>query len=172
MLSICFNSSTDNLLRSVSTAARAAVLATLVVSLAACGVFHHRKPHAGPKVVIELLELAEDGVATTAFPQYWKRNTLVVDMRGAASSGKFLLKPREGRAWPMRVAFRVTPGSIGLTEVRAEQRMLIPVTREGAQPVDIELASSIRQSPVTGPQRRTQLLRKRQVLGIVRTGLD
>lgn len=131
------------MLRSISIAARAVVLTTLVVSLAACGLFHRGKAPAGPKVVIELMELAEDGTPTTAFPQYWKRNTLVVDLRGAASSGKFILKPRAGRAWPMRVAFRVTPGSIGLIEVRAEQRMLIPVTRAGVQPVDIELAPGV-----------------------------
>jgi len=79
--------------------------------------------------VNELQELAQDGTATQAFPQYWKRNTLVVDMQGAASTGKLTLKPRAGATWPVRLAFRVSPGTLGLIEVRADQRMLIPIRR-------------------------------------------
>ena len=86
---------------------------------------------------------AQDGTKTNAFPQSWKRNTLVVDMQGAASAGQFTLEPHRGRGWPMRLAFRVRPGAIGLIEVRADQRMLIPVTREGTQAVDIELAPGV-----------------------------
>ena len=43
----------------------------------------------------------------------------------------------------MRVAFRVTPGTLGLLEVQADQRMLIPVTREGTAPVDLELVPGV-----------------------------
>jgi hypothetical protein len=35
------------------------------------------------------------------------------------------------------------PGSIGLLEVRGDQRMLIPVTREGTQVVDLELVPGV-----------------------------
>ena len=96
-----------------------------------------------PESVSELLELATDGTVTQAFPQYWKRNTLVVDMQTAAASGTLILKPREGARWPARLAFRVTPGSIGVLEVRAAQRMLIPVTKEGTKPVDVELIPGV-----------------------------
>jgi len=90
-----------------------------------------------------MLELAEDGTPTNAFPQYWARNTLVIDMQSAASAGKFILKPRRGHDWPMRLAFRARPGTLGLIEVRAAQRMLIPVTREGTAAVDIELVPGV-----------------------------
>jgi len=121
---------------------RTATLALAAIFLSACGHMGSRSGQA-PRSVNELMEIAEDGTPTRAFPQYWKRNTLVLDMQGAASAGKFNLKPRKGHQWPMRVAFRVTPGKIGLIEVQAEQRMLIPVTREGAQAVDIELVPGV-----------------------------
>ncbi len=128
----------------VSTAVRATVVATLACGLAACGHMPWQKsaPPA-PESVSELLELATDGTVTQAFPQYWKRNTLVVDMQTAAASGTLILKPREGARWPARLAFRVTPGSIGVLEVRAAQRMLIPVTKEGTKPVDVELIPGV-----------------------------
>jgi hypothetical protein len=43
----------------------------------------------------------------------------------------------------VRVAFRVVPGSIGLLEVQADQRMLLPVAREGTKPVDLELVAGV-----------------------------
>jgi len=123
---------------------RTLALASLLIVLAACGHLHSKnRVSLGAKGVSELLEMAEDGTRTYAFPQYWKRNTLVLDLQGAASAGKLVLKPREGAGWPMRLAFRVRPGTLGLIEVRAEQRMLIPVTREGSKAVDIELLPGV-----------------------------
>jgi hypothetical protein len=43
----------------------------------------------------------------------------------------------------MRMAFRVTPGSIGVLEVRGEQRMVMPVAQEGATPIDLELVPGV-----------------------------
>jgi hypothetical protein len=123
---------------------RTAALAMLALTLCACSHMPwHKKPAEPPGSVHELLEVAEDGTRTNAFPQYWVRNTLVIDMQGAASAGQFILKPRGGHGWPMRLAFRAKPGTLGLIEVRAEQRMLIPVTREGVAAVDIELAPGV-----------------------------
>ena len=128
----------------VSSVARGAAIAALAFALTACGHMPWRsRPAPVAQPVQELQELAADGTPTRAFPQYWKRNTLVIDLQSAATSGKFVLKPREGRAWPVRIAFRARPGTLGVIEVQAEQRMLIPVTAEGAQPVDIELIPGI-----------------------------
>jgi hypothetical protein len=113
--------------------------------LTACGSmpWSHKEP-AAPRAVNELVELAADGVTTNAFPQYWKRNTLVVDLLTAASTGgELTLKPKEGGKWPVRIAFRVMPGSVGLLEVQADQRLLMPVTREGTKPVDLELVPGV-----------------------------
>jgi hypothetical protein len=123
---------------------RIAALALLIFALAACGHMPWgTKPGDLPGSVRELIEMAADGTKTNAFPQYWARNTLVIDLQAAAPSGKVILKPRRGHAWPMRLAFRARPGTLGLIEVLAAQRMLIPVTREGTAPVDIELAPGI-----------------------------
>jgi hypothetical protein len=104
----------------------------------------HHKATPGPQAVSELIELAPDGAPTTVFPQYWKRNTLVVDLMTAASNGgQVTLKTREGQKWPQRIAFRVMPGTIGLLEVQADQRLLMPVTREGTKPVDLELVPGV-----------------------------
>ena len=68
----------------------------------------------------------------------------MVDLQSAASSGGTLtLKPRDGGKWPVRLAFRVMPGTLGLIEVQADQRLLMPVTREGTKPVDLELVPGV-----------------------------
>lgn len=119
-------------------------VAATVLLLAGCGSMPWgKKPPQPPVPVTELVELAADGTPTHAFNQYWKRNTLVLDMQGAATQGSIVLKRREGAKWPVRIAFRVTPGSVGLLEVRGDQRMLIPVTREGTQAVDLELVPGV-----------------------------
>jgi hypothetical protein len=72
-------------------------------------------------------------------PQYWKRNTLVLDLTAASGSGSITLKPAEGTAWPVRLAFRVTPGTIGVLEVQADQRLYLPITPAAGKPIDLEL---------------------------------
>jgi hypothetical protein len=102
------------------------------------------RPAAAPEAVNELMEAASDGTPTQAFPQYWKRNTLVIDLQSAASSGgSVTLKPRGGAKWPVRLAFRVMPGSLGLIEVQADQRLLMPVARDGTKPIDLELVPGV-----------------------------
>jgi hypothetical protein len=131
--------------RTCSALALAVTLGTCLVALTACShmPWHSKTPQA-PKAVSELLEFAADGVATNVFPQYWKRNTLVVDLLTASSSGgQLTLKPRDGAKWPVRIAFRVMPGTLGLLEVQADQRLLMPVTRDGNKPVDLELVAGV-----------------------------
>ena len=132
------------MIRAVQATARGVFIAAAVASIAACGHMPWSKHPAPPvETAHELQELAEDGTPTQAFPQLWKRNTLVVDLQSAASAGKFILKPREGAGWPVRIAFRARPGTLGVIEVHADQRMLIPVTTGGSAPVDLELAPGV-----------------------------
>ena len=102
----------------------------------------HRSPAPPPPEVHELDE-ADAAGASASFPQYWLRNTLVVNLQGASGSGTVVLKPRAGTAWPVRIAFKVTPGSIGELEVRGAQRTVLPITAAGAQPVLLELSPGI-----------------------------
>ena len=120
--------------------------ATLCLALlTGCGYMPwSKKSPAPPEGVNELVESAADGTPTQVFPQYWKRNTLVVDLQSAASSGgTLMLKPHDGGTWPVRLAFRVMPGTLGLIEVQADQRLLMPVTREGVKPLDLELVPGV-----------------------------
>ncbi|HEY6922943.1 MAG TPA: hypothetical protein VI653_05710 [Steroidobacteraceae bacterium] len=103
--------------------------------------WHHKATPPPPQV--HELDETSDGGAAVSFPQYWMRNTLIVDLQGASGSGNVVLKPREGTAWPVRIAFKVMPGSIGELEVRAAQRTVLPVTTQGAKPIVLELSPGI-----------------------------
>jgi len=103
--------------------------------------WRHR-PTAPPQEVHELLITGADGTKA-GFPQYWRRNTLVVDLRGAGGSGTLLLKPAEGTSWPVRLALRVTPGAIGMLELRGDQRLVLRIAPQGTNPLDLDLAPGI-----------------------------
>ena len=122
----------------------AVAAAVCLLALTACSYMPwHKKPPAPPQPVNELVVSGADGAPAQGFPQYWKRNTLVVDLQSASGTGSITLKPGDAGKFPVRVAFRVMPGSIGLLEVQAEQRMLLPVTPTGTKPVDLELVPGV-----------------------------
>jgi hypothetical protein len=123
-------------------AAAAVVLAVPVSgcsSLKAHWPWHHSAP--APPPPAHALDIT--GAAANSFPQLWQRNTLVVDLSAANGSGSITLKPAAGVGWPLRLALRVTPGSIGALEVRAAQRTLLPISTAGGKPVDLELTPGI-----------------------------
>jgi hypothetical protein len=125
--------------------ARAAV-AALALLVAACG--HLRPLHwpwhrHSPAVPAPVHELDIGGAAADAFPQYWKRNTLLVDLSAASGTGSITLRPATAAGWPLRLAFRITPGAIGALEARAAQRIRVPVAAGGGRPIDLELAPGV-----------------------------
>jgi hypothetical protein len=123
--------------------ARAALLPVLL-ALGACSHLHwpwHHTPPAPPAPAYALDISA--GAATGAFAQYWKRNTLLVDLSGASGSGHITLRPAGGEPWPVRLAFRVTPGAFGALEVRGDARELLPINSSGTRAVDLELTPGI-----------------------------
>ena len=71
-------------------------------------------------------------------PQYWDRNTLLIDLSAAPASGQLALRPVQGSGWPVRLAFRVRPGSMDSLEVRGEQRVVYAVPG-GSKPVRLAL---------------------------------
>jgi hypothetical protein len=101
--------------------------------------WHHSAPPPPPPA--HAVDIS--GASAANFPQHWQRNTLVVDLSAASGSGSITLKPVEGVSWPLRLAFRVTPGSIGALEVRAAQRTVLPITAGGSKPIDLELTPGI-----------------------------
>jgi hypothetical protein len=123
---------------------RSIAIALCLLAVTACGHMPwNKKAATPPQAVHELTITGADGAPATAFPQYWKRNTLVVDLQSASGSGSVTLKPGESAKWPVRIALRVRPGTVGLLEVQADQRMILPVAREGDKPVDLELVPGV-----------------------------
>ena len=119
-------------------------IALCLLALTACSHMPwSKKAAAPPQPVQELTVTGADGAPATAFPQYWKRNTLVLDLQSASGTGSVTLKLGESAKWPVRIALRVRPGTIGLLEVQADQRMILPVAREGDKPVDLELVPGV-----------------------------
>jgi hypothetical protein len=95
--------------------------------------WHHH--HAtGPEAVHELTIQMQDGAAK-AIPQYWDRNTLLLDMTAVSGEGSAMVAPRPGTGWPVRLEFRVQSGSIGNLEVSGVQRVLFSVPTQGAPSV-------------------------------------
>lgn len=95
------------------------------------------KPVPPPEPVDEVIfeaPVADATAAVAAFPQYFKRNTLIIDLTTASGSGSVLLRPKTPAGWPMRVAFRVKPGSFEALEVRADQRVLLPLSASSNRP--------------------------------------
>jgi hypothetical protein len=120
---------------------RCAALLVLGLSATGCGhLWHHAS--APPAAPVHELDIGGANAAE-AFPQYWKRNTLLVDLSAASGSGSITLKPVAGSSWPVRLAFRVTPGAIGVLEVHAAQRTALPIVVGSAQPVDLELTPGV-----------------------------
>ena len=102
----------------------------------------HKKPKPAPEAVHELDLVNADGTPAN-FPQYWKRNTLVIDLSGIGNAGNFAARLPEGTPWPVRVAVRVRPGSVGQIEILGEERNILPVAAEGTLPIDLEFAPSV-----------------------------
>jgi hypothetical protein len=134
-----------------ATRAAACVLAALTLLFAGCSHLPKvrwpfgAKPVPAPQAVDEILFAAPDGAAVTAFPQYWKRNTLVIDMQSAGASGQVSMSPRSDGGWPVRLALRVQAGGFGQVEVRGAQRVVLPISAQAAGVIDLELAPSVYQ---------------------------
>jgi hypothetical protein len=120
--------------------ARGIMLAALL-TLAGCSHLHWPWHHAPPPPPTAVHELEVSG--STSAPQYWKRNTLLVDLSAASGEGHLVIAPAAGTTWPVRLAFRVTPGSFGALEVRGAAREVLPITGTGVKPVDLELPPGI-----------------------------
>ena len=102
----------------------------------------YKKPKPLPEAVHELNLLNADG-SPAMYSQYWKRNTLVIDLSGASGAGSVTAKLPAETTWPVRVAVRVRPGSVQQVEVQGEERSVLPVAAEGTLPIDLELMPSV-----------------------------
>ena len=102
----------------------------------------YKKPKPVPEAVNEVNLVLPDGTAAN-YPQYWKRNMLVIDLSGVSGQGSVAARLPEETVWPVRMAVRVRPGSVGQLEIQAEERNILPVSTAATDVVDIELAPSV-----------------------------
>ena len=135
--------------RKAQRVAWAAAFSVLVLGVASCA--HrpqlrwpwHARATAPPRPVEVVAIRSEDGVPVRAFPQYWLRNTLLIDLSGAAPSGTIVLGRREAGTWPVRLAFRVRPAEIKMLEVSAAQRLLMPTSTEAGDQIELEVTPGV-----------------------------
>jgi hypothetical protein len=120
------------------------VLAALAAVLSGCTHLHavrlwpfHHGASPPPEAVSELVAETPAG-SSVAVSQYWDRNTLLVDLSTAAGDGGLRLRPAAGATWPVRIEFRVQPGSIARLEVEGAQRVTYAVPASGS-PVVLKL---------------------------------
>ena len=120
-----------------------ALLAMLSLSLSACAMHWpwQRRPLPPPPPVHQVTIVADAPVAATTIVQYWDRNTLLLDLTAVGGEGGAIMTPIKALGWPVRLEFRVRPGSIGRLEVLAAQRVVYGVPAQGA-PLLLKLAPS------------------------------
>ena len=124
-------------------ALRALALSLLAASAAGCShlkwPWHHEPPP--PPTPVHVLDVSGSG-ASAVRAQYWSRNTLVLDMTAASGSGSITLRPPSD-GWPVRLALRVSPGSLGELDVRGAERVVLPIVSSSGKPVDLELPPGV-----------------------------
>ena len=106
----------------------------LCMSVSACGMhwpWRQRAPAAPQPVQV----LSIQGGA--AILQFWDRNTLLLDLSALSGEGEASL--HAPHAWPVRLEFKVQPGSMAQLEVRALARTVFEVPAQG-KPVLLKVA--------------------------------
>ncbi|HTT06167.1 MAG TPA: hypothetical protein VMF64_12840 [Steroidobacteraceae bacterium] len=97
--------------------------------------WHHRahRVAVSPSAPGLAIALAGQGTsAAAAVPQSWQRNTLLVDLTHLPGNGSATLTPPPNAGWPVRLAFRVQPGSIASLTIEGAQRVQYTLPARGA----------------------------------------
>ena len=115
------------------TCGKLALSAILLMSLSACAMhWPWKRGPAPPPQPVQQVTIVPDMPAATPILQYWDRNTLLLDLTAAHDEGGATVTPIKALGWPVRLEFRVQPGSIGRLEVVGAQRVLYAVPSQGA----------------------------------------
>jgi hypothetical protein len=120
-----------------------ALVAALSLVLSACAMHWpwKRRPVPPPQPVQQVSIASDAAGAVVTIPQYWDRNTLLLDLSAVNGEGGANITPIKALGWPIRLEFRVRPGSIGRLEVLGAQRVLYAVPAQG-EPLLLKLAPS------------------------------
>jgi hypothetical protein len=110
-----------------------ALIALLSLNLSACAMHWpwKRRPPPPPQPVQQVIIVPAAPVSSSPILQYWDRNTLLLDLTAARGEGGATVTPIKALGWPVRLEFRVLPGSIGRLEVVGAQRVIFAVPSQG-----------------------------------------
>jgi len=128
--------------RLCSTSWRSVALVTAMsLMLSACALHWpwKRRPVPPPQPVQQLSIVADAAGPAATILQYWDRNALLLDLTGVGGEGGAIVTPIKALGWPIRLEFRVRPGSMARLEVLAAQRVIYAVPAHG-EPVLLKLA--------------------------------
>jgi hypothetical protein len=132
---------------------RSAWLLTLTsLTLTACALHWPwtRRPAPAPPSAHAVMISPDTAASPPPIAQYWDRNTLLLDLTRISGEGAVRLTPIAAQGgWPVRLEFRVRPGSIGRLEVLAGQRVVYSVPDAGA-PLLLRLAAGVYQPDTPG----------------------
>jgi hypothetical protein len=128
--------------RRLSSSGRSIALVTaLSLVLSACAMHWpwKRRPVPPPQPVHQVSIVTDASGSAATILQYWDRNTLLLDLSGVGGEGGATITPIKALGWPIRLEFRVRPGTIGHLEVVAAQRVIFAVQSQG-DPLLLKLA--------------------------------
>jgi hypothetical protein len=92
--------------------------------------WHHKSPPA-PESVSVLVPTAVGDAAPIPVSEFWDGNALRVELGALSGSGSLQFTRAPRQAWPVRVEFRVQPGSARQLEVSAAQRVVFTIPATG-----------------------------------------
>jgi hypothetical protein len=93
--------------------------------------WHHKNP-TPPESVNVLVPSAVGDTALIPVSEFWDGNALRIELGALSGSGSLQLTRAPRQAWPVRVEFRVLPGSARQLEINAAQRVVFAIPASGA----------------------------------------
>jgi hypothetical protein len=110
-----------------------ALVTALSLVLSACAMHWpwKRRPAPPPQPVQQVNIVSDASGPAATVLQYWDRNTLLLDLSGVGGEGGANITPIKALGWPIRLEFRVRPGTIGRLEVLGAQRVIFAVPAQG-----------------------------------------
>ena len=129
--------------RAGSSCRNIALVTALSLMLSACAMHWpwKRRPLPPPQPVRQVSISTDAAGPAATIPQYWDRNTLLLDLSGVSGEGGASIMPIKALGWPIRLEFRVRPGSFARLEVVGAQRVVFAVPAQG-EPLLLKLAPS------------------------------
>jgi hypothetical protein len=120
-----------------------ALVTALSLMLSACAMHWpwKRRPVPPPQPVQQVSITTDAAGPAATIPQYWDRNTLLLDLSGVSGEGGASITPIKALGWPIRLEFRVRPGGFARLEVSGAQRVIFAVPAQG-EPLLLKLAPS------------------------------